>query len=345
MDKKTTPPISINHIQTAHCENGVTTSLLQHHGVNFMSEPLAFGLGSGLFYLHIPFITILNGPFVSFRTFPGAIFKRTCKLLGIKVQRKKFKDQVAAQLYLDDKINNGILVGSQVGVFHLPYFPPEYRFHFNSHNIIIYGKDEEGNYLISDPVMEGTNILSPSELQKVRFAQGPLAPKGHLYFPVNVKPVSEDLLKKGIIKGIKRNVRDMLHIPGSFAGTSGIKYTARQIRKWRNKLGQKKAGLYLGQIVRMQEEIGTGGGGFRFLYAAFLEEAASYFNANEELLDVSEQITKAGDLWRESAVQMAGIYKGRLTEQSDFEHSASILEKIYEVEHQAFRQLSKIKLS
>jgi hypothetical protein len=26
-------------------------------------------------------------------------------------------------------------------------------------------------------------------------------------------------------------------------------------------------------IVRMQEEIGTGGGGFRFIYAAFLQEA------------------------------------------------------------------------
>ncbi|MDH5365655.1 MAG: BtrH N-terminal domain-containing protein [Cyclobacteriaceae bacterium] len=345
MDNNTNPPISINHIQTAHCENGVTTSLLQHHGIKFMSEPLAFGLGSGLFYLHLPFITVLNGPFISFRTFPGAIFKRTCRLLEVKVQRKKFKDKATAQHYLDDKIEKGILVGSQVGVFHLPYFPPEYRFHFNSHNIIIYGKDDEGNYLVSDPVMESTNTLSPSELEKVRFAQGPLAPKGHLYFPVNVQPVSDELLKKGIIKAIKHSVRDMLYIPGFFAGAKGIKFTARQVRKWRDKLGQRKAGLYLGQIVRMQEEIGTGGGGFRFLYAAFLEEAASYFNGNEKLLGVSEQITKAGDLWRESAVQMAGIYKGRLTEQSDFEHSASILDEIYEVEHQAFRQLSKIKLS
>ena len=56
----------------------------------------------------------------------------------------------------------------------------------------------------------------------------------------------------------------MLNIPGPIAGVDGINYTARQIRKWREKLGPRKAGLYMGQIVRMQEEIGTGGGGFRF---------------------------------------------------------------------------------
>ena len=338
--------IAFDHIQTAHCENGVTTGLLRHHGVEIMTEPLAFGLGSGLFYIHVPYITVLNGPFISFRTFPGAIFKRTCKSLGVKVKRVKFgNNRERAQQFLDEQVEAGTLVGSQVGVFHLPYFPPEYRFHFNAHNIIIYGKDDEGNYLISDPVMESTNTLTAEELERVRFAQGPLAPKGQLYYPIEVNEITPELIKRGIKKGIKRNVRDMLYIPGYFAGFKGIKYTAGQVRKWRTKLGQKKAGLYLGQIVRMQEEIGTGGGGFRFLYAAFLEEAAAYFDGHETLMSASEKLTQAGDLWRDSAIQMAGIYKGRLTAQSDYDHCASILEQISEIEKSAFRQLSKIKLS
>ena len=45
-----------HHIQTAHCENGVATGLLRHHGLEFMTEPLMFGLGSGIFYIHIPFL-------------------------------------------------------------------------------------------------------------------------------------------------------------------------------------------------------------------------------------------------------------------------------------------------
>src|SRR4051794_16025730 len=112
-------------------------SLLQHHGVDFMTEPLAFGMGSGLFYIHIPFMKVNNGPAISFRTMPGAIFKRTCKSLDVKVERKKFKDPKEATRFLDEKIAQGIKVGCQVGVFHLPYFPKEYRFHFDAHNLIV----------------------------------------------------------------------------------------------------------------------------------------------------------------------------------------------------------------
>ncbi|MGZ3884579.1 MAG: BtrH N-terminal domain-containing protein, partial [Bacteroidia bacterium] len=297
------------HLQTAHCENGVATSLLRYHGMEFMSEPLVFGMGSGIFYIHIPFLQINGGPAISYRSMPGWIFSRASKLLGVSVQRKKFGSEAAAKDYLDEKVKEGIPVGCQVGVFNLPYFPPEYRFHFNAHNLIVYGK-ENGHYLVSDPVMEHVTTLSEEDMMKVRFAKGPLAPKGHIYFPQNIKPVSKAQLRKAIAKGIARSSREMLYIPGTLAGVSGINYTAKHIRKWREQLGARKAAAFLGQIVRMQEEIGTGGGGFRFLYAAFLEEASHHLEA-DQLLGVSDDFTKAGDLWRTSAVQMGRIYKGR----------------------------------
>jgi hypothetical protein len=334
---------TFRHIQTAHCENGVATSLLKYHGLDYMSEPLVFGMGSGLFYIHIPFLSISNGPAISYRTMPGWIFSRACKALGVKVIRKKFRSEAAAQEYLDMKVSEGVPVGCQVGVFHLPYFPVEYRFHFNGHNVIVFGK-ENGQYLISDPVMEDVTRLSEPDLMKVRFAKGPLAPRGHIYYPEQVGEVSQELLRKALISGIKRNSRDMLFIPGSFAGVAGIRYTSRQIRLWRDKLGPRKAGLYLGQIVRMQEEIGTGGGGFRFLYGAFLEQAGAILQ-QDELAGVSEDFTRAGDLWRASAVQMARIYKGRLNEQKDYEESADRLLEIADIELGAFRRLHKMKLT
>ena len=59
--------------------------------------------------------------------------------------------------------------------------------------------------------------------------------------------------------------------PIPIVGIKGIRYTRRRlVRKWPKTKGVKKANHYLGQIVRMQEEIGTGGGGFRYIYAAFL---------------------------------------------------------------------------
>lgn len=329
-----------NHIQSAHCENGVTTSLLRNNGLDFINEPLTFGIGAGLFYIHMPFMKINNGPAISFRSMPGNIFNKTCKSLGIIVTRKKFSNPNEAQAFLDKKISEGIFVGCQVGVFNLPYFPVEYRFHFNTHNIIIFGKNND-QYFISDPVMETTTTLSAKELEKVRFAKGLFAPKGYLYYPEKIGNIDLDTIKKSIVKGIKTNIRNMIHIPGNIAGVSGIKYTSNQIRKLTKKMELRKAGLYLAQIVRMQEEIGTGGGGFRFIYAAFLEKASEYLK-KDKLLSISEDFTKAGDLWRSSAVQMAGIYKGRLTQQKDFDDTADILLEIYETEKNAFKKLSKI---
>lgn len=333
--------VDFKHIQAAHCENGVTTNLLRHSGVNQITEPLAFGIGSGLFYIYIPLIKLNNGPAIAFRTMPGLVFKRTCRALNIPVVRKKFSSKENAKLFLDQKLAEGQPVGCQVGVYFLPYFPKEYRFHFNAHNVIVYGKEND-NYLISDPVMETVTTIGDYELERVRFAKGALAPRGQIYFPKENTIVTEDQIRKAIKSGINRNVGAMLRIPGNIAGVDGIKYTADKIKKWKSTLGLEKAGLYLAQLVRMQEEIGTGGGGFRFIYAAFLQEAHQYI-PNDKLLEISQLFTKSGDIWRNSAVQAAGIYKGRLSEQSDFDDMSDYLYQIAEVEREAFKALSKIK--
>ncbi len=333
--------LDFQHTQAAHCENGVTTSLLRHHGVNQINEPLAFGIGSGLFFIYIPFMKINNGPAISFRTAPGLIFKRTCKALEIPVERKKFRSKAEAEKVLQACLNAGQPVGCQVGVYYLTYFPKEYRFHFNAHNLIVFGKEGD-NYLISDPVMELATSLSSYELERVRFAKGAFAPRGQLYYPKEVRAVTSEQIKKAIRTGIKRNVRDMLHVPGNIAGISGIRYTAKRIRGWRDKLGLQKAGSYLAQLVRMQEEIGTGGGGFRFIYAAFLQQAYEYHGL-DELPEISKEFTKSGDIWRSAAVQAAGIYKGRLGSQSDFNTMSDYLYQTAELEKRAFVALSKIK--
>jgi hypothetical protein len=134
--------IAFDHHQSAHCENGVTSNLLKFHGIK-LSEPMVFGLGSGLFFSYIPFYKLNGLPVVSFRPYPGFIFNRVCKKLGIKIQRHKFpKDPQKAMDTLDATIEKGIPAGCLVGVFHLSYFPEAYRFHFNAHNLVVFGKKE-----------------------------------------------------------------------------------------------------------------------------------------------------------------------------------------------------------
>ena len=328
------------HLQAAHCENGVTTNLLRSVGVDKLTEPLSFGIGSGIFFVYIPLLKINKGPAIAFRSLPGIIFKRTCKSLKVPVIRKKFSSKEAAQKFLDECLQAGQPVGCQVGVYYLSYFPKEYRFHFNAHNLIVYGSEGD-NYLISDPVMEDVTTLSKYELERVRFAKGPLAPRGQLYYPKENIIVTDDQYRNAIKSGIKKSVRDMLSIPGPIAGVSGIASTGKKIKKWRDKLGPQTAGLYLAQLVRMQEEIGTGGGGFRYIYGAFLQEAHA-FHPIDELLDVSKIITQSGDMWRSAAVQAAGIYKGRIGSQADYDVMGDYLLEISEIEKKAFQALGKI---
>lgn len=333
--------INFEHNQSAHCENGVTANLLKHAGITKITEPLAFGIGSGIFYIHIPFMKVNGGPAISFRTMPGYIFKRTCSALQVPVVRKKFSSKQAAQQFLDNCLQAGQPAGCQVGVYYLTYFPKEFRFHFNAHNLVVYGKESD-TYLVSDPVMETVTTISASDLERVRFAQGALAPEGQIYFPKQSREVTDEQIKQAIIKGIRHASWFMTETPVPILGVNGIKYTAGRIRKWRNELGQRKAGLYLAQLVRMGEEIGTGGAGFRFVYAAFLQQAHS-FVANDKLFDVSKEFTAIGDLWRTSSVQASGIYKGRLTSQQDFDLMSDMLYEIADKEKAAFKSLLKNK--
>jgi hypothetical protein len=65
----------------------------------------------------------------------------------------------------------------------------------------------------------------------------------------------------------------MLDAPLPIIGVRGIRWLAKAIEKLDTGSGAATK-MFIGQVVRMQEEIGTGGGGFRFIYASFLQEAA-----------------------------------------------------------------------
>src|SRR5580698_6616903 len=90
------------HRQGAHCESGVTSNLLSISSGGKITEPLAFGIGAGLFFAYIPLIKVNNGPAIAFRTYPGYIFKRTAKSLGIPIVSKKFSSKEKAEAYLKE---------------------------------------------------------------------------------------------------------------------------------------------------------------------------------------------------------------------------------------------------
>jgi hypothetical protein len=298
-----TPP---EHRQYAHCESGVVTALLKHHGLD-LSEPMVFGITGGLTFAYIPLIKITGMPVISYRMFPGAIIKGAVKRLDARFRTKRYREKGDALAELTDLVDRGEMVGLQTSVYWLPYFPPEMRFQFNAHNLIVYGREGD-EFLVSDPVFDHPVRIKAEDLQNARFAKGTLAPKGFIYYPVRI---NRDIdLHKAIRKALKRTVHMMLHAPVPFIGVKGIHYMARKIERLPVRGDMRYARLLLAHIVRMQEEIGTGGGGFRFMYAAFLQEAGELLGS-VPLGETSQMMTEAGNMWRQFALACAKACKSK----------------------------------
>lgn len=331
-------PVHFVHNQHAHCESGVTANLLQHEGMS-ITEPLAFGIGAGIFFAHLPFVKVSGTPGTTFRTWPGAIFKRVAERLDVKIHTEKFRTPEKAMQALDEALDRGKPVGMLSSVFYLPYLPEAFRFHFNAHNLIVYGK--EGNeYLVSDPVMEAVTRIAPEDLTKARFAKGMPEPKGFMYY-IQQTPARADYAK-AIQKGIRQTCFFMLSPPLPWFGNKAIFLLAEKIKSYPRKLTQRKAALYLGNIIRMQEEIGTGGAGFRYLYAAFLQEAGTLLK-RDDLMQMSVELTSIGDDWRNFAYHAARQMKSRQSDVVSYGELSDLLRACGEKEKIYFQNLDKLK--
>ncbi|MGI1677141.1 MAG: BtrH N-terminal domain-containing protein [Cellvibrionaceae bacterium] len=297
-----------NHKQSAHCESGVISSMLTHYGLP-MTEPMAFGLSNALTFAYIPFVKLSGMPLIAYRMPPKWIIKGLQKRIGLKMHFQTFRNPDEGMAELDRLIEQEKLVGLQTSVYWLPYFPQEMRFHFNAHNLLVYGKDEK-NYFVSDPVFETSQTCEKEGLKKARFAKGAMAAKGLMYYPEHIP--SEIDYATVIPKAIKSNYKIMAKAPIPIVGVRGIRYLGKNLIKLEKnpKKREEYLPLYLSHIVRMQEEIGTGGAGFRFIYAAFLREAAQYTH-HDLLIEASEKMTDAGDQWRNFALQASKMSRKR----------------------------------
>lgn len=298
-----THALSFVHQHAAHCESGVISNLLRHHGVP-MSESLAFGLSAGLAFAYLPFVKINGLPLIAYRSLPRAIIKGLIAPLAARFRFETFRSPQAGQDRLDALLADGQIVGLQTSVFWLPYFPPDMRFHFNAHNLLVYGKEGD-EYLISDPVFEQPVRCASADLLRARFAKGALAPKGLLYYPKAIERKS--VTPEAVRAAIRKNCRAML-APVPIAGVRGMRLLAGKLD--RLPAGDAHSAAFIGHIVRMQEEIGTGGAGFRFIYAAFLQEAAALAQL-PVLAQFSDRLTAIGDGWRMLALKAARMVKGR----------------------------------
>ena len=333
-----------------HCETGAFVSMMEYYGLE-MSEAMAFGIGSGLYFLYTPYIKIMGMTYPIFRSLPLSIIRDVSKRLGLNYHEMKFgKDVEKATSTLDALVEKQIPVGVSVDGGGLTYFQRigqlnatiQGGLHMNGHIICIVGK-EGSKYYIADTDFRLPNddyvTLEESTMREIRFAPGFASPHGLLfYFDGMTKDLlAPEKLKPAIVAGLKRSVHNILGIPFRYFGPKGIHYFANDFKTLEQKYPEKRVDYLVLWLYRFIERAGTGGAAYRYLYADFLKESAELFQS-EVLSDCQTIMRQAADGWRQFSIDCNQYIK---REGVTLNEMAGILEEISQYEKTAFTKIKK----
>jgi len=337
--KQTIETIPFQHAVHKHCESGAIANMLRYYNVH-LSEPMVFGIGAGLFFTHTSKVKVLDAPITAYRYYPGKIFECISKSLHIETGTRAFWNERLATSCLDKKLREGTPVGLLTDIYYLDYIPEAIRFHFSAHNLTVYGKEMD-KYLISDPIIEVPVMLHEEQLLKARFNKSVITPKAKMYWIKKMPNVIP--LEAAIIKGIKLVYERMTAKYLNWEGYVAMRKLAKKIASYPEKHGAGRASLLLLNVVRMQEVVGTGGAGFRPMYADFLKEAATYL-LPEELPCFSEEMHTIANDWRIFALMATRCAKRNDQYSITYKQISEYLIEIAEKEHSFFTQLNKTLL-
>ncbi|MFE9888827.1 BtrH N-terminal domain-containing protein [Streptomyces scopuliridis] len=133
---------------TQHCETTALGVLLRHEGLD-LSEPMLFGLGSGLSFIYWDGKG-MGFPFLGGRVKPFELTRNLTAALGLELLVRETTSPRKAWQNVAAPIDAGRPVGLQLDSYHLDYFST--KVHFGGHVVAMYGYDEQDAYLVdTDP--------------------------------------------------------------------------------------------------------------------------------------------------------------------------------------------------
>jgi hypothetical protein len=208
--------------------------------------------------------------------------------------------------------------------------------HINVHFIVVVGKTGS-KYIVSDSYFPKLVELETASLRKARFAGGNMSPKGFLFYPEYIP--KEIAYTKAILKGTKKACFNMLRIPIPFIGIKGIRMFARKIVEWPSfARDMEHLSHEIMKINILLEDQGTGGAGFRFMYATFLQQASGMIG-KPEWSQLSKEMMEIGDGWREISLFAARIGKNRDLGPERLKELGTMLLGRADAEQQFFKRL------
>jgi len=287
-----------------HCQTN-SLAKMYHFNNHPLSEEMLLGLGAGMGFIYWKMkfgesTYIFIGGRGNNKDFFIDVGRRT----GVKIDLISTSSIKRAEASLLEKLEKKepVMLFGDMG--YLPWFEFPEEYHFGGHTFVVSGYDGINTALASDmdPKVSGLKkgFYYPVTLEQLSKARSsphkPFPPKNaYLDFDFSRyhQPAAGD-----IYSSIRQTVDFLLHPPIKNIGVKGLRYTAKEILKWPDIFEDFDLRMNLFSIYIFFEIGGTGGGCFRYMYSRFLKEAAQ-ITGNDKLMESSEKVQKAGELYTE----------------------------------------------
>ncbi|MFG1941358.1 BtrH N-terminal domain-containing protein [Nonomuraea sp. NPDC048826] len=294
-----------------HCETTTLGVLLRHEGFD-LSEPMMFGLGSGLSFVYwdrkgMPF------PFLGGRVKPFELTRNLAARLGLTLTVEETTSARKAWRNAAAPVDAGRPVGLQLDCYHLEYFGS--KVHFGGHVVALYGYDEQDAYLVDTDQQGGAVRTGLASLAAARAERGPMTARNRS-FTITL-PDRPPAWQDRIVGAITDCAGAFLAAPIANLGHRGIAEAGKRVPGWLDRVAEPRRDLP--EVALLMERAGTGGALFRALYRDFLDECSRliddpglrtghrlYAEAAERWTEVSTLIAKAGDSGDAGCLEQAG---------------------------------------
>ncbi|WP_405959526.1 BtrH N-terminal domain-containing protein [Streptomyces sp. NBC_00024] len=315
---------------TQHCETTALGVLLRHQGLD-LSEPMLFGLGSGLSFIYWDSKNMAF-PFLGGRVKPFDLTRNLAAGLGLELLVKETGSPRRAWENVTAPIDAGRPVGLQLDSYHLDYFGS--KVHFGGHVVAMYGYDDHDAYLVDTDQQGGAVTTSLAGLARARAARGPMSAR-HRSFTLTTPPGSPPSPRDRIVPAITACADAFLDPHIANLGHRGIEKTAKLVRTWLQRTDNP--GRDLPQAALLMEKAGTGGALFRNLYRDFLAECGVVLDSGH-LRTGHTLYAEAATLWTEVAALIKKA--GESGEEQCLQEAGTVLLDLSRIEREAMQALS-----
>jgi hypothetical protein len=314
-----------------HCETTALGVLLRHQGID-LSEPMLFGLGSGLSFIYWDSKS-LGFPFLGGRVKPFELTRNLAERLGLALVVQETSSPRKAWDNVTQVIDAGHPVGLQLDSYYLEYFGS--KVHFGGHVVAMYGYDDRSAQLVDTGQQGGAVSTSLTSLAEARAARGPMTAR-HRSFTLTA-PRELPALPARIVPAITTCATAFLHPPIANLGHRGIEKAAKLVRTWLERTDSPERDLP--QAALLMEKAGTGGALFRNLYRDFLGECTQLLD-NDDLRTGHRLYGEAAALWTEVAALIARA--GESKDPQYLTKAGTALHDLARIERDAMQALSRL---